>query len=93
MPDVVCSRRATRNAGGRGRYGRRRFGVAQEPRQVEWRLQLARLLVRQGDYRKALHELQSVLALKPDLAAARDLHQQVIALERARVRRGGSPGG
>jgi tetratricopeptide (TPR) repeat protein len=53
--------------------------LAQEPHQVEWRLEFAQLLYQQKRLRESRRELLSVLAQKPDQADAREL---LTALER-----------
>jgi hypothetical protein len=50
-----------------------RAALGKEPRQIQWRFELAELLHSQGKRRPALRELQTVLNLQPANAGAREL--------------------
>jgi O-antigen ligase len=52
-----------------------------QPRQAQWRYELALLLAQQRDFRRARAELDSVLVLQPDHPQARQLLRQIAAAE------------
>jgi predicted Zn-dependent protease len=50
-----------------------REALAQKPLQVDWRLDLARLLFEQDQFPEALHELRTILAVQPSNGEAQEL--------------------